>query len=80
MLADNLYRSETSYGSCLDDHTNDSCVENYCQSHLPTCATTIEDFESSCVFTRNVSTNSCAIHVPVDVHADRKVNMISMKQ
>ena len=66
-LADNLYRSETSSGSCLDDQIDESCIENYYQSQ---CA---EDFESSYRFTRNVSTNSSAIHIPVDVHADGKI-------
>ena len=80
-FADNLYISKTSSGSCLDDHINESSVENYCQSRLSTCASNVEDFESSYSypFTRNISANSCAIHIPVDVHADRKINMIRIK-
>ena len=72
-MADSLYRSETSFGSCLDDLTNETC---YCQSDLSTCTRTVADFESSYLFTRNISANSCAIHIPVDVHADRKINNI----
>ena len=76
-LADSLYWNETSSGCCSNDQTNEFCVgNNYYRSDIRT----DEDFESSYnfLFARNVSFNSSAIHVPVDVRTNSKINIIGI--